>query len=242
MPASPRFSLRCLFAAFALLAAMPAPVSAASGTAEPWELCARHAVAAAAGENLPAHLLPAIAKVESGLWSKDRGELRAWPWTVTAEGKGRYLPTKAAAIAKVEALKARGIRNIDVGCLQVNLAYHPEAFVSLEEAFDPAANAAYAARFLAALRREANSWTVAIGHYHSRTPTLSNRYRLKVSRAWRAERHAANRTGRRQAIEVGVPSSRLAGAIADARIAAERGALALIPDRLRYASIGPLPQ
>ena len=30
---------------------------------------------------------------------------------------------------------------IDVGCFQVDLFYHPYAFTSLEEAFDPDANA-----------------------------------------------------------------------------------------------------
>lgn len=235
-------AVSALLALCATASTLPAPVYAASSSMDPWELCAHHADAAAAGESLPAYLLPAIAKVESGLWSRRKGELLAWPWTVTAEGRGRYLPSKATAIAEVEALTARGIRNIDVGCLQVNLAFHPAAFSSLEEAFDPAANAAYAARFLADLRRETNSWTVAIGRYHSRTPELSNRYRLKVSRAWRAERHAANQAILRQAAGVAAQDSRSAGAVADRRIATGRETSALIPDRLRYARFGLLPQ
>src|SRR3546814_15246449 len=72
-----------------------------------------------------------------------------------AEGRGRFLPSKAAAIEEVRRLQARGIRNIDVGCLQVNLHYHPDAFASLETAFDPEANAAYAADFLVRLREAA---------------------------------------------------------------------------------------
>ncbi len=32
--------------------------------------------------------------------------------------------------------------------MQVNLGYHPEAFASLEAAFDPRRNVAYATRFL----------------------------------------------------------------------------------------------
>src|SRR3546814_11739102 len=85
-----------------------------------------------------------------------------------AEGKGRFLPSKAAAIEEVRRLQARGIRNIDVGCLQVNLHYHPDAFASLETAFDPEANAAYAAALLVRLREEARSSTRAIGQYPSR--------------------------------------------------------------------------
>src|SRR3546814_16620059 len=80
-----------------------------------------------------------------------------------AEDKGRFLPSKAAAIEEVRRLQARGIRNIDVGCLQVNLHYHPDAFASRETAFDPEANAAYAAAFLVRPRAEARSGTRALG-------------------------------------------------------------------------------
>ena len=52
----------------------------------------------------------------------------------------------------VRKLQRRGVRNIDVGCMQVNLRYHPKAFKSLGQAFDPRANAAYAAGFLRKLR------------------------------------------------------------------------------------------
>ena len=41
--------------------------------------------------------------------------------------------------------RAQGARSIDVGCMQVNLLHHADAFASLEQAFDPVANARYAA-------------------------------------------------------------------------------------------------
>ena len=98
--------------------------------------------------------------------------------------------------AQVEALLAEGRRNIDVGCMQVNLLHHPEAFADLEAAFDPADNVGYAADLLFRLRQEARSWTKAIAFYHSRTPKYNGPYRLKVFRAWREERHRANRVNR----------------------------------------------
>ncbi len=113
-----------------------------------------------------------------------------------AEGKGRFLPSRAAAIREVRDLQARGVRNIDVGCMQVNLYHHPDAFESLEAAFDPAVNVAYAAEFLVDLRQEARSWTRAVGQYHSRQAIRGNSYRAKVFKAWRAERHRANRERR----------------------------------------------
>ena len=67
-----------------------------------------------------------------------------WPWTINAEGQGLFYDTKAQAVAAVRALQARGVRSIDVGCMQVNLMHHPDAFPTLEQAFDPQTNAAYA--------------------------------------------------------------------------------------------------
>lgn len=186
-----RRAIACVALALGLLAAGPGDTRA--GKADPWALCAAEAAAAARQSGLPHHLLDAIAKVESGRWNAAEGAVIAWPWTVTAEGRGRYLPSRAAALAEVRALRARGVRNIDVGCLQVNLRYHPEAFASLEDAFDPAQNAAYAAGYLARLRAETGAWTTAIGRYHSKTPRLSGPYRLKVFRAWRDARRQADR-------------------------------------------------
>lgn len=167
---------------------------AATAASNPWQICADFTAQAEAEEGLPAHLLAAISKVESGRWNASHGAVSAWPWTVTAGDEGRFFPTKAAAIAEVRALHAQGRRNIDVGCMQINLKHHPEAFADLEAAFDPAENVGYAASLLLRLRQEARSWTKAIAFYHSRTPKFNGPYRLKVFRAWRQERHRANRT------------------------------------------------
>ena len=64
-----------------------------------------------------------------------------------------FSPPRRQAIAAVKALQARGVRSIDVGCMQINLSYHPHAFRDLDQAFDPHANAAYAERFLTQLYR-----------------------------------------------------------------------------------------
>jgi hypothetical protein len=166
---------------------------AATAESNPWQICADFTARAEAETGLPAHLLAAISKVESGRWDASQGAVSAWPWTVTSGDEGGFFPTKAAAIAEVRALRAQGRRNIDVGCMQINLKHHPEAFADLEAAFDPAQNVAYAASLLLRLRQEARSWTKAIAFYHSRTPKFNGPYRLKVFRAWREERHDANR-------------------------------------------------
>jgi len=154
---------------------------------EPGLLC-RAAIAAAEREaGLPPRLLSAIARVESGRRDPTTGAFHPWPWTINAEGRGSFFPSKAAAIAAVRELQAQGVRSIDVGCMQVNLRHHPQAFSSLEEAFDPLANARYAARFLGELQATRGDWMRAAAHYHSQTPDLAEAYRARVMEALIAE-------------------------------------------------------
>ncbi|MEH6404541.1 MAG: hypothetical protein V7750_14275 [Sneathiella sp.] len=167
------------------------PVSAAQFPANGAEFLATCRSATANTEKklrLPKRLLNAISLTETGRWHKKNRETIAWPWTVYSEGRGRYLPSKAAAIKEVKMLKAKGVKNIDVGCMQVNLHWHPKAFSSLENAFDPKINAAYAGALLLKLRNESRSWNVAIAHYHSRTKKYNIPYRKKVHKLWQEER------------------------------------------------------
>lgn len=129
-------------------------------------------------------LLHAIGLVESGRRVAPSGERRSWPWTVSAEGIGTYYPTKTDAITAVQALQARGITSVDVGCMQVNLFYHPNAFRSLDEAFDPVPNARYAARFLTSLYARTRDWPAAAAAYHSFTPGPAAQYAKLISAVW----------------------------------------------------------
>ncbi|MCC7045307.1 MAG: lytic transglycosylase domain-containing protein [Alphaproteobacteria bacterium] len=146
--------------------------------------------------NIPAQLMSAISMVESGRSDPDTGEKIAWPWTVNNAGDGRYFDTKAQAIAHVRELVRRGQLNIDVGCMQINLMYHPEAFIDLDEAFDPLANVAYAARYLKELRDAKHSWSLAVANYHSATPERGQIYRKKVFDAWTQARLEYDRQNR----------------------------------------------
>lgn len=156
-----------------------APVSAT-----PALLCRGAIASAEAALRIPDLFLSAIGRVESGRMLPVIGQVAPWPWTIDAEGQGHFYATKAEAIAAVQALQARGVRSIDVGCLQVNLEQHPEAFGTLEEAFDPQANANFAARLLASLFVQTGSWPLAAAAYHSQTPSVGAPYQQKVLAAW----------------------------------------------------------
>jgi len=160
----------------------------ARGQPAPAQLCQPAIAQAETEAAIPAGLLLAIGRVESGRRDPDGGGFVPWPWTINAEGRGQFFPNQAAAIAAVRALQAQGVRLIDVGCMQVNLHFHPNAFASLEDAFNPLTNARYAARFLRELQAREPEWITAAGHYHSRTPTLAQAYRARVEAAWPAAR------------------------------------------------------
>lgn len=167
----------------AILGLLAGTVSAAAQT-DPTALCRGAIARAEGGAAIPAGLLQAIGRVESGRRNPETGSFGPWPWTVNAEGRGHFLPSRDAAIALVRELQGRGVRSMDVGCMQVNLLHHPRAFASLDEAFDPEANARYAARFLSELQSGRNDWMVAASHYHSQTPERAAAYRARVQAAW----------------------------------------------------------
>lgn len=148
------------------------------------DLCLPAIAAAERAANLPQHLLRSIAFVESGRVDPATGRAVPWPWTINVGGTGYFYEGKEEAIAAVQAFQARGVRSIDVGCAQVNLMHHASAFSSLDGAFDPGTNAAYAARFLTDLHRATGSWPMAAAGYHSRTGDIGIAYARKVMEIW----------------------------------------------------------
>lgn len=200
------------------LAAIPA------GAGEPATVCRELTAEAARTHQIPPELLTAVSLAESGRYDRARKAVLAWPWTIYAEGRGRYLDSQAAAVAEVKRLRARGIRNIDVGCMQVNLGHHPEAFGSIEQAFEPRANIDYAARFLKDLHERTRSWNQAVALYHSSTEALNRPYRQKVMQLWGGEIRRAAEERRREAMA--------AWAARRAALADKRAALDFAPQSL----------
>ena len=171
-------AMRWMLAAILLLLALP---SFAADSA-----CGLAVRAAERRFGVPPGLLQAISLSESGRWNKETRTTVAWPWAVTAGTESYFLPDKPTAVATVERLRRQGRRNIDVGCMQVNLMHHPEAFADLDSAFDPDVNADYGAKFLASLRDTTRSWARAVERYHSADPERGRGYRDRVYDRWHA--------------------------------------------------------
>lgn len=180
-----RAALTFITAALLALPAVAAPRTRMPERAgADWALCLAAIRATERAVHTPDKLLEAIGLVESGRSAPAAPGVVPWPWTVDVSGQGHFYDSKADAVAAVQALLAGGTRSIDVGCMQVNLQQHPEAFASLEAAFDPQANVAYAARFLGQLYRRTGNWPQAAAAYHSQTPELAAEYERRVMAVW----------------------------------------------------------
>lgn len=167
------FKVGALVFAVLAQAAMPAAARAVD--------CEQMAARTAALHGIPEGLMPAIARVETGLKQGDRG-VRAWPWTLNVQGKGYYFKTRKEALDKLKAVLKEGVRNVDVGCMQINYRWHAENFASVEEMMTPEANTRYAAKFLTRLKKRHGSWEEATKHYHSADSDRGTAYLGRVNR------------------------------------------------------------
>ncbi|WP_246138122.1 transglycosylase SLT domain-containing protein [Maritimibacter fusiformis] len=142
-------------------------------------ICDQAATLASARTGVPISVMKAITLTETGR-TRD-GIARPWPWTVNMEGKGMWFDDRTAALAYATAHHDLGARSFDIGCFQINYKWHHEAFATIDQMFDPAANALYAAGFLQQLFAETGDWELAAGAYHSRTPDHAERYRARFA-------------------------------------------------------------
>ena len=144
------------------------------------QACRQAIAVAERAHGIPTHLLAAIARVESGRRDPATETYNPWPWTINMDGQGSFYDSKIQAVMAARTMRPRATHSIDVGCMQISLTMHPDAFSSMEQAFDPAANADYGARFLMQLFEKTGSWTKAVAWYHSATPELGDDYQRRV--------------------------------------------------------------
>lgn len=145
---------------------------------DPAALCDAAARAAARSSAVPLEVLAAVALVETGR-ADARGTPRPWPWAINVAGQGAWHATPEDALRAARRALAAGVRNVDLGCFQINHRWHSHAFPSLEAMLDPVTNARYAAQLLAGHYARRGSWPAAAAAYHSATPVHAQRYRKR---------------------------------------------------------------
>lgn len=142
------------------------------------DVCDTAALRAAEEYGIPANVMLAITRVETG--RKVDGHFQPWPWAVNQAGASHWFDTAQEAQDFVETAISSGFSNIDIGCFQLNLRWHGEAFSSVADMFDPERNANYAAQFLLDNHQRRGNWVDAVAAYHSATPKHAQAYILKV--------------------------------------------------------------
>jgi hypothetical protein len=170
-----------------LLTSLSLPPAALADPGEavvPLSDCERAGREAERSMGLPEGLLLAIGRVESGRWDPVLRRVVPWPWAIDAAGSGELLGSKPEAVAQARLLLASLGPSLDVGCFQISLRHHPDAFADLNQAFDPVENARYAAHFLVSLRQRLGSWESAVAAYHSALPEQGIPYRQRVFAQW----------------------------------------------------------
>jgi len=153
-------------------------------TLPPAKMCETHTRAVETSYGLPAGLLTAIARVETGRIQQD-GSLRAWPWTINHDGKGLFFDSYEKMLAFARQRQEVGDLKLDIGCMQINMFWHAAKFDSLAVMAEPVANISYAAKFISELKQRHGSYEKAIAHYHSAEPAKNVPYLTKVIATWK---------------------------------------------------------
>lgn len=123
---------------------------------------------------IPKGLLLAIAKVESS----------CQPWVINAKGRAYRFQEYSQAVDCVRRLSGKGVRNLNIGFMQLHFPSHRKSFGDPITMLDPQTNILYAANLLIKLKKKHGSWLTAIRYYHSGSLRRGQRYFGKVSKEW----------------------------------------------------------
>lgn len=168
--------------------------------ASPAEECYRSARFAAHEVGVPANVLIAVAKTETG--RTKNGVTQPWPWAINVRGRGDWLASESELLEASLKQLSLGETLFDLGCFQINYRWHGSNFASIDEMISPRGNALYAAKFLKSLFREFGNWTDAVGAYHSRTEELATIYKEKFAEHYQAGTDPQNRAFALQTLEI----------------------------------------
>jgi soluble lytic murein transglycosylase-like protein len=124
--------------------------------------------------NIPNKLLWTIAKIESG----------NNPYALNIEGKAYKAGSKEEALKVITLKLNEGLKNIDIGLMQVSWRHHGHNFSAANELLDTDTNIEYAAVFLKQLYDMHGTWQKAVQHYHSAKPKYHGKYGKKVLITW----------------------------------------------------------
>lgn len=103
------------------------------------------------------------ALVEAMMYAESGG----YPWIANVDGVPHKFPNMEEAATFLKNAMKSAQKNVDVGCMQVNMLYHGKYFATMEDALDPENNIAYATRYHLRMRAKGANWTEATAFYHN---------------------------------------------------------------------------
>ena len=148
------------------------------------DICQIVAMEAEEAFNFPTGILSSIAEVESGRKTSN-GDYKPWPWTINDNGKGLFFENRQSAGKYISNQNELNNTQMDIGCMQISVKWHADAFSSTESMLDPHTNIAYAAIFLEELYQTHGNWELAIKYYHSAEKEKNEPYLQKVNAVWK---------------------------------------------------------
>lgn len=132
------------------------------------------------------YLLYAISLCESAYHpNPQKGMVAPYPWVLRTKNKPIYGATQAEAAEELRILLSKSDRSVDIGLMQINLAWHGHRVKDPVDLLDPERNVQVGAAILNELfSRNPDDALKAIGLYHSRSPERSRAYSQTVWRVY----------------------------------------------------------
>lgn len=130
------------------------------------------------------YLLYAVALTESKRVDKNGKSMRPWPWSANIRGKGYFFDSREEAEKVVTEHLSRGVKNIDIGPLQVNVFWHGDKVKNPLDLFDLETSINVAADILSvAINSSPEDIAVGVGRYHNwKDKDLARKYGSQVLR------------------------------------------------------------
>ncbi len=139
----------------------------------------------AKNKNIDPYELYAIALVESRrVWTD--GQVRPWPYTLMIQGKKNasvFMPDRDSADTLLKLLLENGVNNVDVCCMQINLATHMGTgkFNNPSDLFELRKCVEVGADILKIALKSTKDKELGLGRYHHwKNEKISRKYGKKV--------------------------------------------------------------
>jgi len=136
---------------------------------------------AAKSHDLDPWLLYAITLEESGKIDSAQGLLKPWPYQLHRQGKTLMFDSLEAAADQIRTWEQAGVRNYDIGPLQINRHWHGHRVDELADLLDVQASLNLAAYLLAeSLQLSGEDRELGIGRYRSWKEATARDYARRI--------------------------------------------------------------